>query len=100
MSFKQGGFVFVDHRASPGIPEDFARRMGYAPEQVREGALFEADTYTCPHCGTVVIKNPARIRARETCRKCNSFICDACYAAMSHPDYVHQTLMQHFEENK
>lgn len=39
---------------------------------------FEADTYTCTHCQTVVVMNPERKRERYKCRGCNHHICDPC----------------------
>jgi hypothetical protein len=93
----QGGYVTVDHRASPGLPADFARAHGYAPAQVCEGAFFEADTFGCPHCGGTVVKNPLRTRPRELCMKCNTFICDTCAAIARAPDYVHRTFVQLLE---
>ena len=90
----QGGYLFVDHSNSPGVPEAFARCHGYLPDLTREGRTFEADTYGCPHCGGVVIKNPLRQRPREICFKCNVNICDTCYAVMQHPDYVHHLFVE------
>ena len=90
----QGGYLHVDHSASPGLPENFARRHNYDPDLVREGAVYEADTYGCPHCGGVVIKNPLRQRAREVCFKCNTFICDTCAAVMRDPDYKHRVFVE------
>jgi hypothetical protein len=85
--------LFVDHRASPGLDPQMARRMGYEPEFCREGKIYEQATLTCCHCTTVVIKNPLRTRPRENCPKCdNSYICDFCYAEMQHPDYVHNPM--------
>lgn len=56
------GYLLIDHRAT----------------LTGQGALFEAPTYTCSHCGTVVVINPARTRERPYCRKCDHRICDAC----------------------
>jgi hypothetical protein len=42
------------------------------------GARLEAATYTCTHCESVVVLNPARKRERYTCRGCNHMICDGC----------------------
>jgi hypothetical protein len=86
---KKFGEILVDHRASPGIPADAARRFGYEPEQVKEGALFEAPTKTCCHCGTIVVLNPLRHRERATCFKCNDYICDWCELATRQADYRH-----------
>ena len=88
------GQIYVDHRASPGLPADFARANGLDPALVGEGSLFEAPTYTCPHCGTVVIINQRRTRERSYCKKCDNYLCDNCEAARCHPDYVHRTWLQ------
>jgi hypothetical protein len=86
------GYVMVDHRASPGIPEDKAIKFGYHPDQVKEGALFEAAILKCRHCPRNIVKNPLRTRERAFCLQCNSYICDWCEAARRHPDYVHRTM--------
>ena len=84
------GWLFVDHRASPGLTEEQARFNGYDPKLAREGRVFEADTLTCSHCKVVVIKNPERTRERHSCMKCGGhFICDACAFNMTLPDYTH-----------
>ena len=84
------GYLFIDHRASPGIPEDLARAAGYDPAMCKEGKVFETDTYTCAHCKTVFIKNHARIRERYKCMKCSGhFICDGCHYVSTLPDYNH-----------
>lgn len=88
------GYLFVDHRASPGLNEEQAIKLGYHPTQVKEGALYEADTLRCNHCSTIFIINPLRTRERGHCFKCNSYICDGCLAASRQPDYVHQTVAQ------
>lgn len=83
------GWLFIDHRASPGLPEHVARLAGYDPKLCREGKVFEASTITCSHCGTAWNINPLRTRSREFCRKCDHYICDVCGAIASMPDYVH-----------
>jgi hypothetical protein len=60
------GFLMIDHRASPGLPE------------VPEGTLFEAAILTCSHCQVTMIRNPARTRARAYCTGCDHYICDRC----------------------
>jgi hypothetical protein len=84
------GYLFVDHRASPGIPEEQARRMGLPPGAGR--GVFEAPTLGCPHCGSHIVMNPNRVRERAHCFQCNMYICDWCEAARAHPDYVHRTI--------
>lgn len=88
------GYLMVDHRASPGLPEAVALRMGLDPLALGEGKVFEASTVGCPHCGSHVVLNPMRTRERGHCMKCNRYICDACTAAMRDPDYVHHTAME------
>lgn len=84
------GYLFVDHRASPGISEEAALKMGLDPNLVREGKVFEAATLACAHCPSVVIKNPMRVRERAMCMSCGgAYLCDACAIASKMPDYVH-----------
>lgn len=83
------GYLLVDHRFSPGIPEDVARRIGYDPKQCGEGKVFEAATLHCKHCLGTVVKNPNRVRERAYCAKCDSYICDACHALTQQPNYLH-----------
>lgn len=91
----QEGYLFVDHRASPGLPEDMARACGYDPKLCGEGKLFEAATIGCVHCGAHVVKNPLRTRERGQCPKCNyAYVCDPCAVAMRDPNYVHRTIHQ------
>ena len=84
------GYLLVDHRASPGLPENVARFAGYDPAHCGEGKLFEAATMTCSHCKVSVVKNPLRTRERSKCSKCGwHYICDICAADMDRPDYSH-----------
>jgi|SRR5215831_2825020 len=87
---KQYGYLFVDHRASPGIPEDMARKMGYDPGLVGEGKLFEGDVLHCAHCNQPYIKNHLRTRERYYCMGCSGdYICDMCNHERLQPGYVH-----------
>lgn len=80
----------IDHRASPGLPEEVAHTTGLDPKYCAEGKLLEAATLTCSHCKAVVIKNPLRTRERASCVKCgNHYVCDFCAAEMAKPDYSH-----------
>jgi hypothetical protein len=83
------GYIMIDHRASPGLPEDLARRHGFDPAQVGEGKLFEAAMLTCSHCKISKLKNPDRTRERGHCFKCHHYVCDTCAAMMNLPDYDH-----------
>ena len=93
----QEGYISVDHRASPGIPGDKAIAMGFKPEQVGEGTLFEAPTLICAHCGSVVIVNPARTRAREHCINCDQYICDGCGLERKQSGYIHKSHKEKLE---
>lgn len=86
------GYLMVDHRASPGIPEDMARKMGLDPANSRGGKLAEYATLGCPHCGSHIVLNPDRTRDREWCAKCDKYICDWCGAARKETGYVHRSM--------
>lgn len=84
------GYLMIDHRASPGLPEDIARATGLDPKYCGEGKMFEAATLTCSHCKAVVVKNPLRVRERSKCSRCGyHYICDLCAAETLRPDYDH-----------
>lgn len=68
--------------------------MGFAPQQVSEGTVFECATLSYPHCGSTVVMNPLRKLERAHCYQCNQYICDWCDAARNQPNYVHRTLRQ------
>ncbi len=90
---KQAGYLMVDHRASPGLPEDIARWAGYDPKLVREGKVYEVDTLFCSHCGACGVPNAARTRARASCLECDNhgghYICDGCDFLRMQPGYIH-----------
>jgi hypothetical protein len=87
---KPEGEIFIDHRASPGLPANVARHLGYDPVQVAEGTLFEAATIMCEHCHRIVVRNPLRERERAFCMQCGgAYICDLCDDERRKPDYVH-----------
>lgn len=87
---KGEGYLMIDHRASPGVPEEIARSVGMDPALVKEGSMLEMTTMTCCHCKVAVQMNPMRLRARESCRKCGGkYICDFCYADTHRADYSH-----------
>ena len=83
------GYLLVDHRFSPGLPEDVALRAGYDPATVRGGQVLESATIHCAHCLGVVVKNPMRVRERGYCTKCDKYLCDHCDAKRHASDYVH-----------
>jgi hypothetical protein len=92
------GEVMVDHRSSPGIPEDKARQMGLDPRWGR--GQVHAPTLGCPHCASVVVLNPWRTRDRAHCRVCDRYICDGCDAIRHESDYVHTTAAEVAEKVK
>jgi hypothetical protein len=83
------GYLMIDHRASPGVPEDIARKTGFDPKMLAEGKLLESATITCAHCLGVVVKHPMRIRPRGYCPQCDRYLCDKCEKKRSEPGYVH-----------
>lgn len=88
------GYLLIDHRNSPGVPADIARRWGFDPYLMGEGKTLEAPTLTCAHCKGSVVLNPERIRKREYCQKCDDYVCDGCYALTQLPDYAHVSYMK------
>lgn len=93
------GYLMIDHRASPGLPEDVARANGLDPKLCGEGKLFEAASLTCSHCKCSVVKNPLRMRERHKCAKCGwHYICDFCAAAASQSGYDHAPFEKIAEE--
>ncbi|SRR5216684_7134149 len=95
---KQLGEIVVDHRASPGLPEDIARAAGYDPRLCREGKLYEAATLACCECRCVVVKNPFRTRERHSC-SCGNYICDICAFKLSMPDAIHKPLNRYYDDH-
>lgn len=75
----RNGWLIIDHRNSPGIPESMAPQVAAAGGiPVAGNTVLELDTWTCAHCSAIVLKNPDRVRPREVCRKCMSVVCDKC----------------------
>jgi hypothetical protein len=70
------GFVMLDHRHSPGVPDAIVIAAGL-PAGAGHG-LFKSATYKCNHCQAIVVLNPKRTRERAFCTGCNSPICDGC----------------------
>lgn len=76
------GYLLLDHRNSPGAPEEMTAKTGLPTPQSGKN-LFEAPTYTCSHCCRIVIINPLRTRPHEYCAKCDHYICHLCSAALA-----------------
>ena len=84
------GYLMIDHRASPGIPAEMARAMGFDPKLVGEGKIFEAPSYTCLHCRGAVWKDCFRVEPLGFCQKCGGgFVCDGCVKEAMQPLYKH-----------
>ena len=75
------GYLLIDHRVSPGVPDALMVPQGYPVGSGR--GVFESPTYTCSHCEAVVVMNPDRSRPRTWCKKCDHYICDACGAQLA-----------------
>jgi len=75
---RQEGYLFVDHRESPGLPPDAALMTPGKPSPLIVGrsAMLESATITCSHCQVIVILNPLRDRPRGYCAKCDAYVCD------------------------
>lgn len=76
----QEGYLLVDHRYSPGIPDETAIKAGIPAGAAGADTVFEAATFTCADCEKVVIINRKRTRPRGYCPKCNHYLCDECEA--------------------
>jgi hypothetical protein len=70
------GYMMIDHRDAPPVPDWMLRQAGL-PSSMGRG-LAESATYTCKHCCAVVVLNPDRSRERAWCRAGKHRICDAC----------------------
>ena len=98
---KQQGYMMIDHRASPGMPEDVLRQAGISMPVVGEGKLFEADVLVCAHCGQNSLRNPDRTRERGSCQKCSGlYICDLCEWASRQPGYIHKPFVKFIDDTR
>jgi predicted RNA-binding Zn-ribbon protein involved in translation (DUF1610 family) len=70
------GYLLIDHRNSPGVPDEIMVNQGLTPGSGK--GLFESATFTCPYCERVIVMNPDRSRPRAFDRKTNHYICDPC----------------------
>jgi hypothetical protein len=87
------GELEIDHKASPGLTLEQARRAGYRGqlEFLQEGGVARYKTLRCCHCGGCWVENPERSRARNHCLKCHQYMCDGCAVTAGEPDYVHRS---------
>lgn len=86
---RKEGYLLIDHRNSPGVPEADAVKCGLDPVQLRAGKLLEQATLRCEHCAGVYLKNPERTKQRAYCMSCDGYICDSCDGKRHAPDYIH-----------
>jgi hypothetical protein len=71
------GYLLVDQRESPGVPQEvLASTGGRFHPMGTGGETFESATVTCAHCNVIVILNPNRTRERGYCYKCDQYVCD------------------------
>lgn len=70
------GYLLIDHRGSPGVPDELMVPQGYIPGAGH--GKFESATFTCPYCEFVVVLNPDRSRPRNFDKKTQHLICDGC----------------------
>lgn len=90
------GYLLIDNRAGAGFTDEVGQVANLPPGAGR--GLFEAPTYTCSHCQTVVILNPMRNRERAYCPKCDHYICDVCGTARAANGGQCKTFKQVIEE--
>lgn len=86
---RKEGYLLIDHRASPGVPEADALKFGLDPAQMKAGKMLENATLHCEHCGGTFLKNPDRVKERAYCPQCDGYVCDSCNGKRHQPDYVH-----------
>lgn len=72
------GYLLIDNRNSPGVPEALIAQCPFPVASAGAGARQEAAAITCSHCQSVVMLNPLRTRPRAYCPKCDHYICDRC----------------------
>lgn len=75
------GYLQVDHRQSPGVPDalvEAARRAGHDPFNAPTGQQLESATYTCGHCQALVVVGPTRTRPLNYCAQGDHYVCDGC----------------------
>ena len=70
------GYLIIDNRESPGVPQILTPSGPQAAPFVPQSQVMEMATVTCAHCNRVVVLNPERTRPRGFCVKCNHYICD------------------------
>lgn len=76
-------YVQIDHRESPGFDAELAHRLGLGRKGI--GSVnYESAVVHCCGCSRGVLLRPERSRERAFCRKCNSYMCDACATAVAH----------------
>lgn len=80
------GYLLIDHKDSPGVPEEMIQAAIKAgkpvPGGLRGGLTYESATVTCCHCNRIVVLNPDRKRPRGYCAKCDHYVCDSPECAL------------------
>lgn len=83
----QEGYLMLDHRNSPGITQADLLTIPASHRHLFQATkgLFESPIIRCCHCGTMVMINPDRTRARGFCSPCNHYRCDSPLCIECHP---------------
>jgi len=69
-------YLEIDHRDSPGLPDDVAAR--FLGMSSRAGTLTKSAAVHCSNCQRMIVLNPLRSRERFLCPKCDDYHCDDC----------------------
>jgi hypothetical protein len=72
------GYMLIDHRNSPGLPDDLPPIPGLQSVRAPKGVIVEMAIVVCRHCQVEIIKDPQRTRPRGYCPGCDHYICDRC----------------------
>lgn len=65
-----------------------------------DGRDKEVPAYTCGHCTTVVVLNPARIRPRTMCTSCGRWLCEQNELCQIACTPMHEMARDHMEAPK
>jgi hypothetical protein len=78
----RASYLQIDHRESPGFDSVTSYKLGIGKKGI--GSVnFETNVVHCCGCSRGILLNTERTRERAICRKCNSYQCDWCAAAIN-----------------
>lgn len=75
------GYLMLDHRHADPVSDELTHKVGL-PVGAGRG-LFEVPTFTCSHCGKVVIVIRSSMQEQDYCGGCDHYICKKCAAIKS-----------------